>query len=73
MPSATVDLETVAANVRRMRAEKGWQQEQLAGAADVSVRTVGAVELGERQVRLDTYGKLALALEVPLSQLLGED
>lgn len=73
MPSATVDLDAVATTVRRLRAEKGWRQQQLAEKADLTDRTVRIVELGERRAHDSTYGRLAKALGVPLSELLGEE
>jgi transcriptional regulator with XRE-family HTH domain len=72
MPSATVDLEAVAATVYRLRVEKGLRQQELATLADVSDRTIRIIELGERRAHDSTYGKLALALEVPVSELMGE-
>ncbi|NVJ08378.1 helix-turn-helix transcriptional regulator [Myxococcus sp. AM001] len=58
----------IAENVRRHREQKSWSQETLAGAADISVRTVQRVEKG------DGAGKEALlaiagALEVSVDDL----
>lgn len=73
MPSATVDLDAVAATVYRLRVEKGWRQQQLAKSAGISDRTVRIVELGERRAHDSTYGRLAKALDVSLAELLGEE
>lgn len=73
MPSATADLEQVASTVRRLRAERGWRQQQLADVAGVSVRAVGYIEAGRRSAYDRTYVRLARALGIPLSELLGEE
>jgi transcriptional regulator with XRE-family HTH domain len=39
--------EVVAANIRTHREKKAWTQEHLAGAADVTVRTVQRAESGQ--------------------------
>jgi transcriptional regulator with XRE-family HTH domain len=59
--------------VRLWRHKHGMTQEQLAYAADVSVSVVRKVERGERdRVRLDTLARLAEALGVAASDLLGD-
>lgn len=72
MAQAVTDLAQVATTVRRLRAERGLRQYQLAEAADVGVRTLATVELGEALVSETTYGRIANALGVPLAELLGE-
>jgi transcriptional regulator with XRE-family HTH domain len=48
---------------------KGWEQEELANAAGVSLSSVQALEQGKRQGSLGTLGPLTVALGVPLSRL----
>lgn len=73
MAQATTDLAQVAVTVRRLRAERGLRQYQLAEVADVGVRTLATVELAEAPVSETTYGRLAKALDVSLAELLGEE
>ena len=48
-------------------------QHELAQAADVSRPTIAAIEVGEpRKVKLETVVKLAQALNIDISELLGE-
>lgn len=71
MPTAIYDPGRIGATVRRLRAERGMHQTQLAKKAKLSRRTVVAIEGGARASDV-TYGKVAAALEIPLAQLLGE-
>lgn len=56
--------------VRRLREQRGWSQEQLAGVADVNRSYLGEVERAAVMPSLAVAHKLAQALEVPLSQLI---
>jgi transcriptional regulator with XRE-family HTH domain len=59
--------------IRLWRHKRQMTQEQLAYAAEVSVSVVQKVERGERRsVRLDTARRLAEALGVATSDLLGD-
>lgn len=64
----------VAANVRRIRTERGLTIEQLAQVArnvghQMAPATLGKIERGERRVDVDDADALARALDVPLSAL----
>src|SRR3954454_14065489 len=64
-------LSTLGERVRRLRAERGMTQEQLAERAGVSVDLVKKLEQGRREsARLTTLTKLAQALDVSRSELL---
>ena len=54
----------VAANVRRLRKEKGLTQEELAHLADIDRSYLGAIERGEYRLSVVTLGKLAKGLRV---------
>lgn len=74
MPTAThSDLGRIADRVRRERARRGWSQRQLAERIDgVSLRTVEYIEAAARRASITTYGRIAIALGVELSDLIGE-
>ena len=60
----------LAANLRTLRADRGWSQEDLALESDLH-RTFGAhVERGARNISLDNIERLATALRVPVCDLL---
>ena len=64
--------ETLARNLRRLRAERGLSQESLADLAGLHRTYVGSIERGERNVSLDNIAKLATSLGVAASDLLAE-
>lgn len=49
-------------NIRNLRHEKGWSQEELADKVGLHRTYVGAVERGEQNITVDTLAKLAKAL-----------
>lgn len=56
--------ETVARNLRRIRAEKGVSQEDLADRAEMNRNYVGMIERCENAATVDTLERFANALEV---------
>lgn len=58
----------MASEIRRLRLERGWSQEDLAGMAGISARTLQRAEQG-RGSSAETLKCLAAVLEVDLSQL----
>ena len=69
MPSED-PLTRLAANVRRLRAERGLTQEQVANAAGLSLSDVGRIERGERDPGVRVLSKLAAGLGVEVEDLL---
>ena len=61
---------TVARNLRRLRAEKGWTQEELAFRAKVDRSYISQLETGVYSASVTMLGKLAKALEVHASEFL---
>ena len=64
--------QTFAANVRRRREARGLSQEALASLAKLHRTYVGSIERAERNVSIDNMEKLAIALGVPLAELVRE-
>jgi transcriptional regulator with XRE-family HTH domain len=64
-------VEIIAANVRRLRAEKGLSQDQVADAAGLQTASYSRVERGESDdVLLSTLQKIATGLDVGVLELL---
>jgi transcriptional regulator with XRE-family HTH domain len=57
--------------VRAARVELGLSQEALAEVAGVQRPTLSAIECGTSDARLQTVFRLAVALGVPASELVG--
>jgi transcriptional regulator with XRE-family HTH domain len=73
-PNASADLTpVVGANLRRLRVKKGLSLERLAKLSGVSRAMLGQVELGQSTPTINVLWKIALALDVPFSSLLGTD
>ena len=59
----------LAANLRRLRKERGLSQEALAYEAGLNRTFVSSVERRERNISLDNIARLAAALGVDIRQL----
>jgi transcriptional regulator with XRE-family HTH domain len=55
----------------RIRKERGWSQRELSKRAGVNAATVNHAETGKRTPETHTLQKLAKALDVDISDLLG--
>jgi transcriptional regulator with XRE-family HTH domain len=58
-----------AANLRRLREERGWSQERLAHESDLNPSHVAKIERTEREPGVRTITKLCKALGIPASEL----
>ena len=63
-------LRSVAANLRRLRAERGRSLSELARASGVGKATLSALEAGRGNPTIETLSALASALGVPTGDLL---
>lgn len=62
--------EFLAANVRLLRGARGYSQEELAFEAGLHRTFVAHVERRARNISLDNVERLAIALKVPVHELL---
>lgn len=60
----------VRRNIVKLRQKKGWTQEKLAFEAEVSKAGLCTIESGQRSPSIRTLEKIALALQVSLSELV---
>lgn len=65
------DFPQIGPVLRRLRDERGLSLERLAQAAGVSRAMLGQIELGQSVPTIKTVWRVARALEVPFSALLG--
>ena len=60
----------LAANLRRLRGQRGWSQEALAARAGIHRTYLSSVETGQRNIAIDNICRLAWALGVEGADLL---
>ena len=66
-----MDLKHVlATNLRRIRHERAFTQEDLAGLTGLSLRYIGSIERGRVSASVTVLGKLATALKVDPCKLI---
>lgn len=65
--------EILARNLRRLRAERGLSQEELAHRAGLNRNYVGMIEREENAATVDTIDLLAAALGVCATDLIDSD
>jgi transcriptional regulator with XRE-family HTH domain len=69
MQDPLITRQKLGRRVRELRKGKGWSQERLAREGGLGRSFTGAIERGEKDIRIRTLCKLADILEVSLSQL----
>ena len=62
--------EIVAINVRRLRHDVGWTQEDLAGRVGLSARYIGQIERSQASMTITVLGRIAEALKVEAAELV---
>ncbi len=58
------NFEIISKNIKYLREKKGYTQEQLAEAADLSVSHISKVESGQRRIGMKAYLTVLEALNV---------
>lgn len=62
---------SIASNLKKIRAEKGYSLEKVARLADLSLNTIVKIENGVNQnPTIDTLSKIAEALEIKVDDLI---
>ena len=67
---ANEDRIYLAKNILNLRNKKKWTQEQLAFEASTTSKCISDLELGKRNVKIDTISKVAKSLDVKLCDLV---
>ncbi|KEO55466.1 hypothetical protein TP2_15620 [Thioclava pacifica DSM 10166] len=62
--------DTLAINLRSLRAERGWSQERLALESGLNRTYLSAVERSEQNISIDNLWRLAQALDIDPAALL---
>ena len=70
-PDADILIE-FGKRVRALRKEYGWSQEDFAAQCGLDRTYVGGIERGERNVALRNIQKIAVSLEINISELLAD-
>lgn len=58
-------------NIKKLRKNKGLTQDKLSEITKISIASIQRYESGKRQPNIQTLNKIAIALDVPLNELLG--
>ena len=62
---------SIASNLKKIRAEKGYSLEKVARLADLSLNTIVKIENGVNQnPTIDTLSKIAKAFEIRVDDLI---
>lgn len=65
-----LDYIAVGKRIKKIRKQKNYTQEKVAEIADLSTKYISEIELGKKEGRLDTYFRIALALDVSVDEFL---
>jgi transcriptional regulator with XRE-family HTH domain len=66
----SVAVETLAANLRKLRKARDWSQAELANRIDVEQNAISLIENGRANPTLLVIEQIALAFDIRLSELL---
>ena len=65
--------QSVGARIREERNRKGWSQSKLSEISSISLPHISDIELGKKRMKLETFLKIAEALQVSTDTLLRLD
>lgn len=65
-------MNTIGQNIKNCRERKGMSQEDLAFKTRVGTQTIERYESGEQIPNLQTILKISTVLDVPASELMGQ-
>jgi putative transcriptional regulator len=60
----------VGGRIRRLRLKRGWTQQILADHAELTREHISAIETGRSELGLRAMERIAVALEIPLKDLV---
>jgi transcriptional regulator with XRE-family HTH domain len=60
----------IGSRIRGLREQKGWLQKDLAKATRLPIRTIGRIERGEVDTRINTLARIAAVLGLSLKDLM---
>ena len=70
MNKQMLDPMIVGNTISRIRKQKGLSQEVMSGLADIGRTHLSAIERGERKPTLETLYRLAIALDIKMSDIV---
>ena len=70
MNKPMLDPVIVGNTISRIRKQKGLSQEVMSGLADIGRTHLSAIERGERKPTLETLYRLAIALDIKMSDIV---
>ena len=68
-----METKDLAKNLKELRAVRGMSQEYLADESRVSLRTIQRIENNESEPTGETIKRIAIALDVELTELIGSN
>lgn len=68
-----METKNLAKNLKKLRTTRGMSQEYLADESRVSLRTIQRIENNESEPTGETIKRIAIALDVELTELIGSD
>lgn len=72
MEKGQLDPVLVGRVLAQFRKKRGLSQEVVSGLADIGRTHLSAIERGERKPTLETFYRLAAALDIPANVILAE-
>lgn len=63
-------LKLMGSNIKSLRLERHWTQEELAEAANINDKEVSHIEAGNRNITIETLVKIAKALDTEAHLLI---